>query len=44
MDKADLQLIPTPLGYIYRHRELGLNHGFIIVEEDVDKGSSKSGQ
>jgi len=44
VDKADLQLIPAPLGYIYGHHKLGPNCGFIIVEEDVDKGGGKSGQ
>src|SRR5882724_5039206 len=43
-DKADLRLIPTPLGYFYEHHEFGLTRGSIIVEEDVDKRSSKSGQ
>src|SRR5882724_7314559 len=44
MDKAGHRLIPTPLGYIYEHREFGPTRGSIFVEEDVDKGSSKSGQ
>ena len=44
MDKADHQLIPAPLGYIYERREFGPTRGSIIVEEDMDKGSSKSEQ
>src|SRR5882724_205409 len=44
MDKAGHWLIPALLGYIYKHREFGPTHGAIIVEEDVDKSSSKSGQ
>jgi len=41
VEKADLRLIPAPLGYIYGHRELSLNCGFIILEEDVDKAVVK---
>src|SRR5882724_5103984 len=44
MDKAGHWLIPTPLGYIYEHLKFGLTRGSIIVEEDVDKSSSKSRQ
>src|SRR5882724_7234812 len=44
MDKAGHRLIPTPLGYIYEHGEFSPTRGSIIVEEDVDKSSSKSGQ
>ena len=44
VDKAGHWLIPALLGYIYEHCEFGPTRGSIIVEEDVDKSSSKSGQ